>query len=135
MIASSIASIYRGLKAVSTRGSTASSIDTLSVEVYEIQFFRIDFNPIRVYMYKLSFLITLNIYKNYFKGRQRLRECKEKFCLCKLWSKTEFALVHLSLEEAAMFVHHRVLWPRSFVIFIIWWTKEFCNQYPSQVGD
>ena len=131
MTASSIASIYQGLKAVSARDLTASSIDTLSVEVYEIQFFRTDFNLIRVYRFEISFFTTLNIYKNYFKVRQRLRECKEKFWLCKLWSKTEFALVHLSLEEVAVFVHRRILWPRSFVIFIMWWTEELYSQHPS----
>ena len=122
-------------KAVETRNSTASLIDTLSVEVYGIQFFRVDFHSIHVYMFGLSFLTTLNIYKDYFKGHQRLCKCEAKFCSCKLWSKTEFALVHISLEEAAVFVHLRVLWPRSFVIFIVWWTKKLCSQQLSQVGD
>ena len=44
------------------------SIDRLSVEVYENQFFRFDFIPIRGYMFRVSFLIILNIYKDYFKG-------------------------------------------------------------------
>ena len=94
-------------------------IDTLSIEIYENQLFRSDFTPICVYMFSLSFLTTLNIYKDYFKGRQRLRECRAMFCSCKLWPETEFALVHLSLEEAAAFVRRWVLWPRSFVIFIV----------------
>ena len=46
-----------------------------------------------------------------------------------------YALVHISLEEAAVFVHHRVLWPSNFMIFIVWWTEELCSQHPSQVGD
>ena len=33
-------------KAIEARNLTASSIDTLSVEVYEIQFFRVDFTLI-----------------------------------------------------------------------------------------
>ena len=131
----STANIYRGLKNCEAKNSTASSINTLFVEVYGIRVFRAGFHPIRVYMFGLSFLTTLNIYKDYFKGRQKLRRCEAKFCSCKLWPKTEFALVHLSLEEAAVFVHCRVLWPRSFVIFIMWWTKELCNQHLSQVGD
>ena len=49
-------------------------IDTLSIEIYENQIFSSDFTPIRVYMFGLSFLIILNIYKNYFKGRHS--ECK-----------------------------------------------------------
>ena len=35
-------------------------------------------------------------------------------------TEDKFALIHLSLEEAAGFVRRRVLWPRSFVIFIVW---------------
>ena len=96
------------------------SIDKLFVEIYENQFFRSDFISIRVYMFRFSFLITLNIYKDYFKGRKRLLECEEKFCSCKLWLETEFALVHLFLEEVAVFVYRRILWPRSFMIFIMW---------------
>ena len=43
------------------------SIDNLSIEIYENQFFRYDFMHIHVYLFRLSFLITLNIYKDYFK--------------------------------------------------------------------
>ena len=42
-----------------------------SIEVYEIQFFRVDFNLVRGYMFGLSFLTILNIYKDYFEGRKR----------------------------------------------------------------
>ena len=42
-------------------------IDTLFIEIYENQFFRSDFIHIHVYFFKLSFLTTLNIYKDYFK--------------------------------------------------------------------
>ena len=122
-------------KVAETRNSTTSSIDTLSVNVYGIKFFRANFHPIRVYMFGLSFLTTLNIYKDYFKGRQRLCKWKTKFCSCKLWPEIEFALVYLSFEEIVVFVHLRVLWPRSFVIFIVWWTEELYSQHLSQVGD
>ena len=81
----------------------------LSIKVYEKQIFNSDFHPIRVYMFGLSFLTTLNIYKDYFKGRQRLRKCIVKLCSCKLWPETEFALVHLSLKEDVVFVHRWVL--------------------------
>ena len=74
------------------------SIDKLSIEIYENQFFIYDFTPILVYLFRFSFLITLNIYKDYFKGRQRLRKCEAKFCSYKLGSKIEFVLVHLSFE-------------------------------------
>ena len=73
------------------------------------RFFSSVLHPIRVYIFGLSFLTILNIYKDYFKGYQRLHKCETKFCSCKLRSETEFALVHLSLEEAAVSVHRRVL--------------------------
>ena len=47
------------------------SIDTLYIEIYENQIFSYDFHPICVYMFGLSFLTTLNIYKVYFKGRHK----------------------------------------------------------------
>ena len=58
-----------------------------------------------------------------------------RVCSCKLWLETEFVLVHLSCEGAVVFVHHRILWPRSFSIFIVWWTEELHSQQPSLVGD
>ena len=66
-----IATIYRSLKAAETHGSTASSIDRVSVKVYEVQFFRTVFHLIREYVFRLSFFTTLNIYKDYFKDRKR----------------------------------------------------------------
>ena len=109
--------------------------DKLSIKVNENQLFRADFSLIREYMFELSFLTTQNMYKDFFKGRQRLRKCEEKLCSCKLWPETEFTLVHLSLEEAAVFVHLRVLWPMSFMVFIVWWIEELCSQHLFQVGD
>ena len=66
---------------------------------------------------------------------EQFAQVLSKVCSSKLWPETEFALVHLSCEEAVMFVHHRVLWQRSFSIFIMWWTEELCSQQPSLVGD
>ena len=45
------------------------STDKLSIEIYEKQIFNFDFHPIHEYVFRLSFLTTLNIYKDYFKGR------------------------------------------------------------------
>ena len=39
----------------------------------KFSFFSADFNPIRGYIFGLSFLTTLNIYKDYFEDRKRLR--------------------------------------------------------------
>ena len=76
--------LSRFKKAVEARNLIASSIHTIFVEVYEIQFFRANFTPFCEYVFRLSFLTTLNIYKDYFKGRQRLRKYEAKFCSCKL---------------------------------------------------
>ena len=58
--------------------------DKLSIEVYENQFFRIDFTSICEYMFGLSFFTTLNIYNDCFKCCQRLRKCEAKLYSCKL---------------------------------------------------
>ena len=47
------------------------STDTLSIEIYENIFLRSDFMHIHVYVFRLSFLTTLNIYKDYFKGHHK----------------------------------------------------------------
>ena len=49
----------------------SNSTEAISVENYEIQISRSDFTHIHMYLYSVSFLITLDIYKNYFKGCQR----------------------------------------------------------------
>ena len=46
----------------------------VSIENYEIQISRSMFHTYPSYLYKISFLKTLDIYKNYFKGR--LTWCK-----------------------------------------------------------
>ena len=45
-----------------------SSTQAISVKNYEIKIFRSDCMQILVYLYRLSFLTTLDIYKDYFKG-------------------------------------------------------------------
>ena len=46
----------------------------VSIKVYEIHFFKTDFNPICEYMFRLSFLTTLNIYKKNFKGCKKVAQ-------------------------------------------------------------
>ena len=48
-----------------------SSIEVVFIENYEIQISRSDFTYINVYLCWVSFLITLNIYKDYFKGNYK----------------------------------------------------------------
>ena len=59
--------IYQGLMLKLDRSSTAA----VSIENYEIRIFRSDFMHIHVYLCRVSFLITLDIYNDYFKGRHR----------------------------------------------------------------
>ena len=59
------------------------STDRAFVKVYETQNFWSVFQPISDYMFELSFLTILNIYKDYFKGRKRLQKLdKSKFHKC-----------------------------------------------------
>ena len=48
-----------------------SSIEAVFIENYEIQIFRSDFTHIHVYLCSISFLTTLDIYKDYFKSRHK----------------------------------------------------------------
>ena len=43
-----------------------------------------EFTSMHECIFGFSFLTTLNIYKDCFKGRQRWRKCKAKLCSCKL---------------------------------------------------
>ena len=112
----------------------SSSTEAVSIENYEIQIFRSDFTHIRVYLCRVSFLTTLDIYKDYFKGDQRWCNLMKSHCACKLWSETEFAQVHHILFRNYYVFVPRVLWPRNFLIFIVRWPEELCSQDLPQVG-
>ena len=60
---------------------------------------------IHMYVFRLSFLTTLNIYKDYFKGNHKVVALVVASIL---WLEI-YALFYLSLEEAAAFVRRRVL--------------------------
>ena len=90
-----------------------SSTQTVSVETYEIITFRYDFRPMLKYLYSVSFLTTLDIYKIYFKDRYTWR------------THAESDLVHYSLWRIYCVFTPRVLWPRSFLIFIVDELKNF----------
>ena len=47
------------------------STQAVYVENYEIRLFRSNYTHIPMYLYKVSFLTTLDIYNDYFKGRHR----------------------------------------------------------------
>ena len=68
------------------------STDRVSIEVYKIQFFRADFTPICKLMFGLSFLTILNIYKDYFKGRQRFRKSVAKLVFTQIVTVDKISL-------------------------------------------
>ena len=49
----------------------SNSTKDVSVKNYEIRPFKSDYTYIQVYLYRVSFLTTLDIYKDYFKGRHK----------------------------------------------------------------
>ena len=59
--------IHRGLMLM----FDSNSIEAIFVKNYEIHISKFVFMHIQVYLCRVSFLITLDIYKDYFKGRQR----------------------------------------------------------------
>ena len=76
------------------------------MEVYETQIFKSVFHPNRDYMFELSFLTTLDIYKDYFKGHKRLRrDAQEHNCTSvkKSVIRNLVCLVLHSFQEAVVF--------------------------------
>ena len=82
-------------------------------------------------MCRVSFLTTLDIYKDYFKGRHKVMQ-KDNTCI--MWSEAEIALVHHSLCRNYCVFTPWVLWPRSFLIFIVNELKNFAVNNLLQVG-
>ena len=90
------------------------SIEAVSIKNYKIQISRFVFHAYPSYLCRVSFLTILDIYKDYFKDR--LTGCKVMQRLLQLLLHSncdwrQFALIHISLVEAATFV-----------------SQEFCNQ-------
>ena len=108
-----------------------SSTQVVSIENYEIRFSRSDYMHILEYLCRISFLTTQNIYKDFFKGRHKVVAI---VVTCILWPEIEIVLVHLSFCRSYYVFTPRVLWPRSFLIFIIDELKNFAANNPSQVG-
>ena len=68
----------------------SSSTEVVSVENYEIRIFRSDFTHIHEYLCRVSFLTTLDIYKDCFKSRHKL--CK--VIIHAYYDQRKFSLVH-----------------------------------------
>ena len=101
--------------------------------------FNSDFLGISESVYGLSFLLTLDIQKDCFKSRQAEHK------LHKHWvnpvqencdqRQSSWPSSSLSLEEVAMYFHHRVLWPSIFLIFIVWMNWRTLQPIIFLVGD
>ena len=104
------------------------------VENYEIKFSRSDYMHILEYLCRVSFLTTLDIYKDYFKSRHKWCKALQKNNPCILWPETEIAQVHHILCRSYCVFTLRVLWPMSFLIFIIDKVKNFATNNLPQVG-
>ena len=83
-----------------------NSTQAVSIENYEIIFSRSDYTHILMYLCRVSFLTTLDIYKDYLKGRHKVMK-KNNTCI--VWLEVEIALVHHSLCRSYCVFTSRVL--------------------------
>ena len=91
----------------------------VSIENYKIQISRSDFQPMLMYLCRVSFLTTLDIYKAYFRGRH-IREYKENEC--KKWPMP-YSLWKKLLHLCALGFCNQVL-----LNLHCWWSGELCSQ-------
>ena len=61
-----------------------SSTEAISIKNYEIKNSRFDYIHILKYLCRVSFLTTLDIYKDYFKGRHKVMQSDAKIIHAKL---------------------------------------------------
>ena len=92
-----------------------SSIDSLtatrSIKTYDFQFSKSEIQPRLLYLFRISFLTTLDIYKTYFKSRQHGDRDQETYFYCE------------KLHLYAIGFCNQVL-PNLYC----WWSEELCNQ-------
>ena len=105
---------YQDLKSKLDRSSTLA----VFVETYEIRISKSDFQPMLIYLNRISFLTILDIHKAYFKGR----------CACRKWPSSLFSLKKLLHLYANGFV------TKELPDLHCWWTEELCSQQPLQVS-
>ena len=94
----------------------------VSIENYGNQFFRSDFWPMLMYLCKVSFLTTLDIYKAYFKSRHTW-EYKEN--TCKKWPMP-YSLWKKLLRFCVLGFCNQML-----LDLHCWWSEELCSQQSS----
>ena len=95
----------------------SSSIDNLSIENYKIQISKSVFHAYPSYLCRVSFLTTLDIYKDYFKGHLRWCNMMQSDYSLKLWLETICPSSYFFWRSCY------VLYAKGFV------TKEFLDLY------
>ena len=83
------------------------------------------FLGIRKCVFGTSFLLTLDIYKAYFRGRHT-REYKEN--ICKRW------LMPYSLWKNQLHLYTLEFCNQVLLDIYCWWSEEFCSQQSSSSG-
>ena len=94
----------------------------VSIENYGNQCFRSDFRPMLMYLCRVSFFTTLDIYKVHFRGRH-IWEYKEN--TCKKWS-VPYSLWKKLLHLCALGFCNQVL-----LYLHCWWSEKLCSQQSS----
>ena len=112
--------IYRDLRTKLDKSPT----EVESIEIYKIRISKYDFWAILKYLYKVSFLTALDIYKDYFKMPSQIFWVT----VCKKCPSSLFSLKKLLRLYAKGFVTKELL------DLHYWWTKELCSQQPLQVA-
>ena len=98
------------------------STDKEFVEIYEKQIFSSDFHPIYEYVFGISFLTTLDIYKAYFKGHHIWEYKKNTY---KRWPMP-YSLKKKLLRLCTLRFCNQVL-----LDLHCWWSEELCSQQSS----
>ena len=111
-----------------------SSTQAVSVKNYEIRFSRSDYTHIHEYLCSVSFLTTLDIYKNHFKSHHKWCKVLQKNNTCILWSEAEITLVYYFLCRNYCVFIPMVLWQRGFLVIIVDELKNFATHNLPQVS-
>ena len=92
--------------------SIDSSTTAQSIENYDFSISKSKIQPKLVYLFKVSFFTTLDIYKSYFKSHHtRIRELRDLFFCVKL-----LHLYSIGFCNQVLLDHH------------CWWSEELCSQ-------
>ena len=100
------------------------STQAVSIENYEIRLFRSNYTHTPTYLCKVSFLTTLDIYKDYFRGRHRW--CKNN--TCRKCPSSSFSLKKL------LHLYDKGFVTKELPNLHCWWNEKLCSQHLPQVN-